>query len=100
MSTDWRARRPLRAFVSQSLTVAAAAFLLLVGGGANSAFASYIVVTAVQTNIGGSPVSAGNYNQGQTGSSFTTVGGGTATGTIDPTGTLTAAFDLERRPIR
>jgi hypothetical protein len=93
VSTDWRAKRLFRSLTSQLLTLAAAALLLLVGGSARPVYAGYIVVTAVQTNISNTPVGAGDYNQGQTGSHFTMVGGGTATGTVDSTGKLTSSFD-------
>jgi hypothetical protein len=92
VSTDWRAKRPFRTLTSRLLTVAAAALLLLVGGGAKSVYADYNVVTYSQTDINNSFLGVANYNQGQVGSSFTRVGGATATGTVDSTGKLTSSF--------
>src|SRR5258707_546566 len=92
VSTDWRAKRPFRALTSQLFTVAAAA-LLLVGGGSKPVYADYIVTTLAQTDINNSIIGYGNYNSGQQGSSFNMAGGGTATGTVDSTGKLTASFD-------
>src|SRR5487761_2554037 len=86
---DQRAQRPFWTRASVAIT----ACLLLMGGGARPVYASYIVVTAIQTNVGSSPVAEANYNQGQVGSQFNAVGGGTVGGTIDSTGTLTAAYD-------